>query len=246
MNDKLYIHEYIDILLAGRMDYMHHMTAGWAEKIAHPERGQTCWGVWGTIDATGRWPEVINIWEHPDTFRGIARHGKFETSPPSMQDEDLATWWAKAAGMRCGGWDRLLAGAPYSHTAETMMKDPDVVGAEVFIHERVDLEPGTSKDYLGMLEQEWLPVAKDLGQHLAGAFRTVLRNDSEAILVWAVRDWSTWTKLQDTMKADARVAAWRAKSKPIVRDWISHLMFSAPLSPTRTGRQPRADDPQSH
>ncbi len=62
MNDKVYIHEFIDIIGHNRARYMHHMTANWCP-VARAERNQLCLGVWGTVGSTGRWPEVVNMWE---------------------------------------------------------------------------------------------------------------------------------------------------------------------------------------
>ena len=54
VNDKVYIHELIDIIGHRRADYMHHMTANWSPS-AQEERGQRCYGVWATLGSTGRW-----------------------------------------------------------------------------------------------------------------------------------------------------------------------------------------------
>lgn len=62
MNDKVYIHEFVDIRDQGRAKYMQHMTANWSP-IAQEERNQKCFGVFGTVGSTGRWPEVVNMWE---------------------------------------------------------------------------------------------------------------------------------------------------------------------------------------
>ena len=42
-NEKLYIHEFIDIIGHNRAKYMHHMTANWSP-IAQQERKQLCPG----------------------------------------------------------------------------------------------------------------------------------------------------------------------------------------------------------
>ncbi len=54
-NEKVYIHEFIDIIGHGRARYMHHMTANWSP-IAQEERNQLCYGVWGVVGSTGPWP----------------------------------------------------------------------------------------------------------------------------------------------------------------------------------------------
>ena len=51
MNDKIYIHELIDIIGANRARYMHHMTANWCP-VGRVERNQHCFGVWATVGST--------------------------------------------------------------------------------------------------------------------------------------------------------------------------------------------------
>jgi hypothetical protein len=54
-NEKLYIHEFIDIIGHNRARYQHHMTANWVP-VGRAERDQKCFGVWSTVGSTGRWP----------------------------------------------------------------------------------------------------------------------------------------------------------------------------------------------
>ena len=102
-NDKVYIHEFIDIIGHNRANYMHHMTANWSP-IGQRERHQLCYGVWGTVGSTGTWPEVVNIWEE-DGFAGLAESFRHEFGHPTLQDPELAEWWARAAGIP-QGWRR--------------------------------------------------------------------------------------------------------------------------------------------
>src|SRR5690606_37764322 len=90
-NTKIYIHEFIDIIGHNRANYMHHMTANWSP-IAQKERNQLCYGVWGTVGTTRRWPEVVNMWEE-DGFDGMASSFRHEFNHPTLQDPALAAWW---------------------------------------------------------------------------------------------------------------------------------------------------------
>jgi hypothetical protein len=236
MNENVYIHEYIDIILQGRPKYFEHMTKGWAEGFG-PERPMKCFAVWGTLGSTARWPECINIWELPG-WKGMAKNFAIEVNHPSMQDPKLKIWWDEAQKYRSGGFDRLLIPAGYSPTVDEFCKNPNVVGAQVFYHERIQIQPGQAKTYLSMMEQEWLPVANKLGMHLVGAFRTAMRNESECIVVWAIPKWEGWADVEIAYENDARVATWRRRTQGLAIDWLSHLMVSAPLSPTKTGKQP--------
>ena len=76
VNDRVYIHEFIDIIGHHRAHYMQHMTANWGP-IGQEERGQLCYGVWALIGSTGAWPKTVNMWEH-EGWAGLGvlvRHG---------------------------------------------------------------------------------------------------------------------------------------------------------------------------
>ena len=76
MNDKVYIHEFIDIIGHNRAKYMHHMTANWCPQ-ARVERNQLCLGVWGTVGSTGRWPR----WTTRGRSTGCGRCSPTPTPP---------------------------------------------------------------------------------------------------------------------------------------------------------------------
>jgi hypothetical protein len=236
MNEKIYLHEIIDIILQGRPKYFHHMTTVWGP-VGRKERNMLCVGVWGTLGSTARWPEVINLWEF-DGWDGIAANFAHEVGGPTMQDPNLKVWWDEAQKYRSGGFDRLLIPAPYCPTVADICKDGNIVGAKVFYHERIAIQPGQAKGYLSAVEQEWRPVAKELGLHLTGAYRTAMRNDSECILIWAIRDWPAWARVEKAYESDPRVAVWRRRTQGLALDWFNSLMISAPASTTQTGVVP--------
>ena len=83
MNDRVYIHEFIDIRGHHRADYMHHMTANWSP-TAQEERHQLCYGVWSLIGSTGPWPQVVNMWEE-EGWDGLAGSFGIETVGQQLQ-----------------------------------------------------------------------------------------------------------------------------------------------------------------
>lgn len=234
MNTNVYIHEYIDIILQGRPKYFEHMTKGFAEHLGS-DRPLKCFAVWGTLGSTARWPECINLWELQG-WADAAKHFSIEVSHPSMQDPKLKVWWDEAQKYRSGGYDRMMIPAGYSPTIAQMCANKKITGSQVFYHERISIAPGQAKSYLSMLEQEWLPVANSLGLTLVAAMRTAMRNESECIIVWALRTWEDWGKLEEAYEHDPRVAVWRRRTQGLALDWTNHLMVSAPLSPTNTGK----------
>lgn len=234
MGNRIYVHEYVNIIGASRADYFDHMTAGW--RAAAIERRHRTFGIWGTLGSTGRWPEVVNLWEY-DGWEHLADTFAHETGSAGMQDPLLAQWWRKAQTMRRGGHDRLLIPADYSPCIADIIAR-DVVGYRVFRHDIVGVIPGEARNYLAAVEAELMGLMAGLGVVLIGAFRTALRDDSEVILIWAIRDWMTWAAAEQAIDGSEVSRAWRARTRIIAPQYASHLMCSAPLSPTETGRQP--------
>ena len=252
MNNKVYTHEFIDIRGAKRPQYMHHMTANWSP-IAQEERHQLCFGVWGVVGTTDRWPRVINMWEE-DGFPGLAAGLGHETGRPNMQDAKLEKWWNEAAGYRKGGFDRVMIPAPWTRTIEEL--NADGVRGEVYAHEMVTLAPGTAAAFLEIVRAEMVPAYAGAGLELVSAMRTSMRDESECILIWAIPSWPAWAKFELAINkvsdpGDVEVLD-EAAAKPL-RDWQQRLysqsrsfrrflMLDAPLSPLRIGRQPARSD----
>jgi hypothetical protein len=234
LGQRIYLHEYVDIIGAGRAAYFEHMTAGW--RAAALERRARTFGIWGTLGSTGRWPEVVNLWEY-DGWEHLADTFAHETRVDGMQDPTLAQWWRQAQTMRRGGYDRLLIPADNSPGIADII-ERGIVGYRVFRHDTIGVLPGKARDYLAAVQAELVSLMAALDVILVGAYRTALRDDSEVILIWAIRDWRAWSAAEQEIDAGAASRAWRERTRSIAPQFSSHLMCSAPLSPTQTGRQP--------
>jgi hypothetical protein len=238
VNDKIYIHEFIDIIGANRAKYMHHMTANFSP-IAQEERHQLCYGVWGVVGTTRGWPEVLNLWEE-EGFDGMATSFRHEFNHATLQDPKLAKWWAEAAKYRSHGTDRLLVPAPWTRTIEQLCADE--VRGEAYAHEQVQVAPGRSAEFLEMVAGDAVSAYETYGWELAGAWETAMVNDSECFLLWAIPSWERWAEFEKAQRRDKALVAWRARTLPVVTGWHRFLLVDSPLSPMRTGRQPgRAD-----
>jgi hypothetical protein len=237
-NTKVYIHELIDIIGPNRSKYMHHMTANWCP-IAREERNQLCYGVWGTVGSTGRWPEVVNMWEL-DGWDGLAANFDHELSHPSMQDPSLAEWWAVAATMRRGGFDRIVEPAPWAPTIEELTA-AGVRGA-FYAHEIIRVAPGTSPALLDTIGEIGRPTAEALGVGLIGAFRVAMADDRECIAIWSFPDWPTWVAYEQGWTPNGAMAPWRNALGAVGARFRRSLMMDAPLAPLSTGRQPMIED----
>ncbi len=239
MNEKLYIHEYIDVIGHNRANYMHHMTANWSPIAQEPPRHQLCYGVWGVVGSTGRWPEVVNMWEH-DGFNGVAASLGHETGRPQLQDQKLEKWWAEAANYRRGGLDRLLAPVPWTRTIEELCADG--VRGDLYAHETVKVAPWTANDFLSSVAEVAVPACEAFGWVLAGAFRTTMRDDSECTLIWAIPSWQQWAEREQAAEADPGLQKWHSLLRDRATSFERFVMNDAPLSPMKIGRQPSRDD----
>jgi hypothetical protein len=235
MAARIYLHEVIDIILSGRADYFDHMVNGYVDWGR--SRGMELFGIWGTLGSTARWPEVINVWEYGD-WANVASIFAHETrGHDGMQDPALKAWWLKAQKFRSGGFDRLMQATETSPTAHEL-EARGVAGSEAFRHEIIGLRPGQAKPFLERVEGEWAPYLKTLGVELAGAYRTLMRDNSEAILIWSCKTWEGWASAEEEIDQGARGEAWRASVRDLITSFRTDVMVSAPRSPTKTGRQP--------
>jgi hypothetical protein len=236
-NDKVYIHEFINIIGHNRANYMHHMAANFSP-TAQEERHQLCYGIWGVLGTTGHWPQVVNMWEE-DGFDGLASSLRYETSHAGLQDPKLAKWWAKAAEFRSGGFDRLMVPAPWTQTIEELVADG--VRGEVYAHELVTVKPGAAGDFLELVRTKGVAAYERYGFVLTGAFRTALSNDSECLLLWAIPTWEQWAAFEKAQLTSA-FEEWRSAHAEMTTGWHRILLNDAPLSPFKIGRQPSRDD----
>lgn len=238
MNDKLYIHEFIDITKQNRSKYMYHMTANWSP-IAQEERDQKCFGVWGVVGTTKRWPEVVNLWEE-DGIDGQTSSFRHEFNHSGLQDPKLAKWWAGAADLRSSGTDRLIKPAPWTRTINELTEAG--VRGEVYAHDMINVPAGSAPDYLEFVREEVIDVHAEFGWELAGAWRTIMVDDSEVFLIWAIPQWEDWAAFEHAHDTHDKVVAMRAASRKRSDSFYRFLMCDAPTSPFNLGRQPSRED----
>lgn len=184
------------------------------------ERSSQLFGTWQVVGVTGRWPQVVNLWELVDGWEGwkrlVAASGvrRAENAP-------LAEWWEEAYRHRSGGFDRLLL----AHGPVVWDRAP------LFVHELSTVRPGAARAYLDAVRDEWAPVMAEHGHRLVGTFE-VLFTESEVVVVWAT-DLDGHAGLHSS--DDARVTAWRETARPHLSRWREELMvpgLGSPLAPT--------------
>jgi hypothetical protein len=193
--------------------------------------------VFGTVGSTGAWPQVVNLWEE-DGFDGLARNFGYETAGAGMQDPALAKWWASAADLRSGGFDRILVPHPATKTIAQLCADG--VEAAAYAHEVIRVDPGRPTAFLDDVVAAGPAANERLGWRLLGAWRTAMVADDESILLWAIPSWDAWSKAEQALLSAPESLLGAAEKE--VRSRHRLLLVDAPLSPLRTGRQPARSD----
>lgn len=242
MNDKVYIHEFIDIIGHNRVNYMHHMAANWSP-IGQEVRNQKCYGIWGTVGTTRRWPEVVNMWEE-DGFGGMASSFRYEFNHAGLQDPALAEWWAEAANFRRSGTDRLIVPASWTKTIDELCADGGVY--ETYAHELYTLPAGTAWDFVERVRTDAAPLLARHRWTLLGAFVTAMVPDNEVILLWGIDRWESWAEVEKGVRADPELGGWWRSVIHAGGSWHRYLLVDAALSPLRIHRQPAVSDRESY
>lgn len=221
---RLYLHEVVDIVGQGAAPYMEH-TAGFHADTA-ADRGLTLLGTWQVVGATGRWPQVVNVWEMLDGWDGWKRLVRAANVKRADNDE-LNQWWDEAYQWRAGGLDRLLAGVDGSPSLADL-KSAAVTG-EVFLHEMTEVRVGSVRDYVRAVVTHRAPLMADHGHRLVGAYEVVM-SETEAITVWAT-DLDAHAELMQARETDVDLRGWRSEARSWVTASREELMVPHPGTP---------------
>jgi hypothetical protein len=175
----LYLHEVVDIVGEGAVPYMEHSVGFKVDQAA--DRGLELFGTWYVMGSTGRWPQVVNIWEMAGGWADWRRLCE-STNLRRQANAELASWWRKALEYRSGGFDRLMGAVEGSPTLD------DVRGAgtkgTLFVHEISEVPPGGALDYLAAVRDERASLLADYDHTLVGLWE-VLLGDREVCTLWA-------------------------------------------------------------
>jgi hypothetical protein len=221
---NLYLHELIDIVGEGAMRYMEHTVGFNAEGAA--DRGLELVGTWYTMGSTGRWPQVVNLWESVDGWSGWRRLME-ATNLRRTQNPELVEWWQEALKTRTGGFDRLCGAAPGCPSLAEL-RGNGVTGS-VFVHELSEVRPGAALDYLAAVRESRLPLLADYGHELVGLYE-VLMTDVEVLTIWATDPGGHEALMRVADDgSDERVAKWHDQARAAGRTrWREELMTPHP------------------
>jgi hypothetical protein len=230
---ELFLHEFIDIIGQSQWAYMEHAKA----QAGHEKVDFELLGTWYTMGITGRWPQVINIWEIPGGWDGW--YGKIDRLGLKRRtNTDLFKWWDTAYKLRTGGFDRLLGGHPGCPTIAQLTREH--VKGTVFVHELTTVRPGTATEYLDATREWRQPLMNEYGHRLVGLYE-VLLHDYEVCTVWAttpgdhVRMGKAFDVARGLLDADsagvpgdARLVEWRRGAQQWTQHFREELMTPAP------------------
>jgi len=136
--------------------------------------------------------------------------------------------------------DRLLLPAPWMPTIEQACSAG--IRGEVYAHEQIQMPPGSSARYLDFIHCDVIPVMREFGWVLAGAWETALVDDRECFLLWAVPTWQDWADRERARRHHRGLVELEARNLALTERTSRILLVEAALSPMRLGRQPsRAD-----
>ena len=128
----------------------------------------------------------------------------------------------------------MLAPASYSPSLAQAV-ETKITGAG-YLHETVKGPPGSIGPFLDKLGKVWMPFAGRLGLKLLGAYRTMLLNDQEAIVIWAIPTWNDWARYEMALFTEAEAVEWRADAARAGISWEGKLLNPAAGSALQTDK----------
>ena len=204
MNDKVYIHEFIDIIGPNRARYMHHMTANWCP-VALEERNQLCFGVWGTVGLD----RAVARGGQPVGARRLGRPGG-QLQPraaPRLAAGSVAGPVVGRGRRPAPGWRRSHRRARTVDRTHRDADRPRRAGRGVRPRAVPVSRPGRSPAVLEQLATMARPAAEGLGATCVGAFDVAMVNESECLAIWALPDWSAWPTYEAAWRTGRRAAS---------------------------------------
>jgi hypothetical protein len=231
MTRPLYLHEVVDIIGQGQYDYMEHL---WQDPVLRmPEMFGLQGSFYVCAAGGGRWPQVVNIWDvGARGWDGWAAN--VDRMNLKRRKAFYGEWWDEAAQWRSGGFDRLCGGVPGSPTTDEILERG--VRGTLFLHEVLEVRPGTQLEFLAAVAEQRVPLLRAYGHEPTGLYE-VLSNGHEVVLVWAtsVGDQTRLRKardashgLTDEAEGDDRFRLWERTAAGFVTGGITQLMTPLP------------------
>jgi hypothetical protein len=228
---NLYLHEIVDIIGQGQYDYMAH--SGKEPTNVMPDMLTLQGTFFVCAMGGGRWPQVVNIWDVGEAgWQGWAAN--VDRLNLKRRNAFYGDWWDEASKWRTGGFDRLCGGVPGSPTTPEIAERG--VQGTLFVHQLLQVRPGSGLDYLAAVVEQQVPVWREHGHEPTGIYE-VLGNQHEVVVVWATSI-AAQTRLRaardaarglsDEVEGDDRLVVWEHVSAQYVTGGDTHLMTPQP------------------
>jgi hypothetical protein len=231
MARSLYLHETVDIIGQGQYAYMEHL---WKDPVLRmPEMFSLQGSFYVCAAGGGRWPQVINIWDVGSLgWQGWASN--VDRMNLKRRKAFYGEWWDEAAQWRSSGFDRLCGGVKGSPTTDEL--ESRGVKGSLFVHEVLQVRPGTQLEFLDAVVRERVPVMREYGHEPTGLYE-VMSNQREVVMVWATtipaqvrlrQNRDAAHGLDDEGEADERLPRWESVAAQYVVGGDTHIMTPLP------------------
>lgn len=176
-------------------------------------------GIWEFVGMTGRWSQVLGLYECSDGWDTLAAMIVQTQKSPSAE---LAETYRVVNSLRSGGSDDILEALDGCPAYEDLKGEQS--GRSLLVMDQVRVEPGTEDAYGERVLRDCAPMMRDNGLQLAGHFKGAL-TDGLVITYWA-------TNVDDyaRLKKSGAEAAWRKSAIPHRQSWRQELWTAAPRS----------------
>jgi hypothetical protein len=223
---KIYLHEFMRTVPGREESYMASVLSvverpGSKTEVSHNRQ----LGQFRSVEASGPFPYVINIWEHTWKTQAAALERQFQDADRDRKMED---WWVRNLHLRRGGYDRLLI--PTSYTRDSAGLARDGVRGRVFLQEILWLPLGAADDYLGALDQQFVPRAAHFDWQLVGAYR-VSQRPRQVLTLFALRHWSDLARLLAARGEDRELGRWFDQRDRLVEDLHEMVLLPGRMNP---------------
>jgi hypothetical protein len=216
-----------------KIEYQRRIAEGWAPKAG--ERGLSLVATWSI--AFGPSPWCVNLWEFAG-WNGVAQMLDAQYNAREQQaidiDAKLADWFASTNRIRSYVEARLAAPSARTPALAALLKDR--ISGTVYRQERVWTTAFRAAEYQQRVDEQWRPLAERHGAQLIGCYKAELRDDSEVISIWALRDYAHWAQFELGLREDRDVRRWIGALDGLVARAETWLLNPYPSSPLQQGR----------
>ncbi len=212
----IYFHETIDTTIVREkalmyLDKVGRSAVGLAGNKEAPMRNV---GKWVVNWTTGRWIEVVGLWEMSSWDWFVEHFTKTDLMLDHPEGHEL---------YRSGGFDRLLQPTEATPGLDQIIEQG--VRAPFIMQETLEVPPGTAPAYLDALTKAAGPIGgADRGMRLQGAYKVLLRDEAEVVVQWAFADLRAFAETVSQPHGFPQLQAWREEARGMERSYIAKLL----------------------